>query len=121
MENAKAFSLSLASSPGDMYTRRFTSDELAALAQYTGPITLTGEIALARVSLRRIFNYVDEHAAGLTPGMLAEFTALTFRGVSTLAQLVRAHDAVSSDAAAGISATIAAALDELAADLDLPL
>jgi len=93
------------------YGRRFSSDELRAQVGLALDRSLSGEVAITRVAIRRILTQLEEE---LGPEEYARLASLLFNGARTIAQLLRAQRALSGEAAEGISGAMAQALDELA-------
>lgn len=92
------------------YGRRFTSEELRAQVGLALDRSLTGEVAITRVTIRRILTQLEEELALEDYARLA---TLLFTGARTITQLLRAQRALSGEAAEGISGAMAQALDEL--------
>lgn len=104
-----------------LYSRHFNQAELAALSELIGQQpNLDDEIALAKVINARAVRYLSEN-----PDMPAvEFVALAnvaLTGTGRVASLLRAWRAISGDAADGIAAAIASALDELSNEWGISL
>jgi hypothetical protein len=93
-------------------------------------MTLDDEIAIARVTLRRILALLSADRVHRTPeGTTVEMTpvdyarlaALSLAGARTVARLLRDKRALSGEAADGVAGAIAQALDELSTELGIKL
>lgn len=103
------------------YSAALTTDELAALLA-AEDLTLDDEIACARVALRRIMQTIHpENDTGLNHTDFRNYITLLLQATRTIARLLRDKRALTGEAADGISAAIAQALDELGTELGLPL
>ena len=102
------------------YSQHFTRQELADLVTLAGDPSLDDEIALARVALRRLFNFLNDED-DLTPREMGAIGPLIFTGTRAVAELLRHQRAISGEAADGISGAIAQALDELSTEWGVEL
>jgi len=93
-------------------------------------MTLDDEIAIARVTLRRILALLsadrvhrmpEGETVPMTPVDYARLAALLLAGARTVARLLRDKRALSGEAADGIAGAIAQALDELSTELGIKL
>jgi hypothetical protein len=120
------------------YATVFTRQELADLVADAGDTSLDAEIAIARVALRRILQMLH---TGLTPPPgsasadapraparqpltaldYVRLAALAFQGVSVVARLLRARQALGGPLSAQLPPGVAEALDELSQDLPIEL
>ena len=118
--------------PAAFYSSVLHPDELADLLAHAGELSLDDEIACARVALRRVLAVLNTAppAAGeddqapepaLSPAEFARLAALAFQGTRSVARLLRDRRAIRGDAADGISAAIAQALDELSTEWGIEL
>lgn len=97
------------------YDTELTDQELADLVIHAANSTLDDEIALARVALRRLMNYLDKKRE-LPPNEMAAIAPHVFGGARSVARLLRDRRALSGDAADGLLGAIATALDELGSE-----
>jgi hypothetical protein len=102
------------------YQRQLTSKEVADLVAHAGEGTLTDEIAINRIILRRLLTVLRENEA-LTMQDLTNVAPLVFRGTRAVARLLRQERALSGEAADGIAGAIGKALDELSTEIGLEL
>ena len=79
-------------------------------------LSLDEEIALARVCLLRVAEALTANGS-LTPEQRIRLAALIFRGVSTVARLLRDRQAVAGDAGDSLSSAIDQAVDEVMSGL----
>jgi hypothetical protein len=99
-------------------------------------MTLDDEIAIARVTLRRILALLsadrvhrgpqypgapDGTTVEMTPLDYARLAALSLAGARTVARLLRDKRALSGEAADGIAGAISQAIDELSTEWGIPL
>ena len=112
------------------YASALLPEELADLVACSGDMTLDDEIAIARVTLRRILALLSADRVHRTPeGTTVEMTpvdyarlaALLLAGARTVARLLRDKRALSGEAADGISGAISQAIDELSTEWGIPL
>jgi len=96
------------------YHRNFSSPELVDLAVNSTENSLSDEIAAARVALRRVLDYLDVRGSDLTPGALAELTALTFRGVDSIARLIKAQQSLAPHPSQDLSSALIRVIEEVA-------
>lgn len=100
------------------YGRSFTMEELKALITLALEHRLNGEVAAARVAVRRILQMLEQE---LSPAEYARLAGLIFTGTKTIAQLMRAQRALSGEAAEIITGAMAKALDELGDNWEVEL
>ena len=118
------------------YASALLPEELADLVACSGDMTLDDEIAIARVTLRRILALLSadrvhrgpEYSRApegttveMTPVDYARLAALLLAGARTVARLLRDKRALSGEAADGVAGAIAQALDELSTELGIKL
>ena len=118
------------------YASALLPEELADLVACSGDMTLDDEIAIARVTLRRILAFLSadrvhrgpEYSRApegttveMTPLDYARLAALSLAGARTVARLLRDKRALSGEAADGISGAISQAIDELSTEWGIPL
>lgn len=101
------------------YAREYTTQELADLLEHAANNNLDDEIALTRVVLRRLLNYLNNDS--LSPVEISAIAPLAFTGSRTVARLLRDARALSGEAADGIAGAIATALDELSTEWGVEL
>jgi len=114
-----------AAAPGDaqramasLYSRFMTDEDVAALARPGTEQALADEIAFTRVVIRRLADLIAE-ADGV-----AEATRLAhalFRGTGRVADLLRAQQTLSRQAAEGLMQAVEQALEELGKEWGLEL
>jgi hypothetical protein len=99
---------------GGFYSGTFTEEELLDVARLAaaGDVSLDEEIGMLRVCMRRVLE------ADIDP---ARSLQLLSRGAGQLAALMRAKRALSGEAADGLAAAFAKALDELSTELGIDL
>ena len=103
------------------YSRVIQPHELADLLQHAGAGVLDSEIAVARVGVRRLFDYLA-HAQDLRPLAYARLANVAFHGERTIARRLRDHHTLASVAAQDEwSEAINFALDELSAEWGVEL
>lgn len=102
------------------YHRQLSSKEAADLMAHADDGTLTDEIAINRIMLRRLLTVLQNNEA-LTMHDLTNIAPLVFRGTRSVARLLREERALSGEAADGIAGAIGKALDELSNELGLEL
>ncbi len=106
------------------YGRILQNDELADLQNCSENTPLADEIALVRVTLRRVMTRLGRYDLtqdDLTNQDLTKMVGLVMTGARTLARLLRAQDALSDQTTDDYRGSIDQALDELSAELGLPL
>ncbi len=113
------------------YAASLKPDELADLFTYADDLTLDDEIACARVVLRRLLALLDAPTISdfkdpsitrpITPTDTCRLFGLSLQATRTIARLLRDKRALTGEAADGISAAIAQALDELSTEWGVPL
>ncbi len=101
------------------YSKTFTNEELADLVKFAQDDGLTEEIALSRVMLRRLMNYLNNDT--LSSEEIAAIAPLAFTGTRTVAKLLRDARALSGKSADGLLNAIGAALDELGTEWGVEL
>lgn len=77
------------------YGKIFTAEELAAILE-TEIFNLEGEIALTRILLRRLNEFLSKDPLQ-TPELLASIAPVAFTGVRTVAKLLAAAKEISSE------------------------
>jgi hypothetical protein len=92
------------------YGRTFTLEEMMALINLALDHSLNGEVAAARVAVRRILQQLGEQ---LTPAEYARLASLVFTGTQTIAQLLKARNTLSEETAEKISSWMGDALNEI--------
>jgi len=98
------------------------SPALAAAALPTdppGPLSLSDEIAIARLTLHRAVTLLD--SPDLDIADLAHLAGLVLSGTRIVARLLRDQRAISGTSADGIAGAIAQALDEMGTEWGLSL
>ena len=121
----------IAPANGSFYAAALKPEELADLLTYADDLTLDDEIACARVVLRRLLVLLDTAAIAdfadpgaprpLTGTDLCRLFGLSLQAARTVARLLRDKRALTGEAADGISAAIAQALDELSTEWGIEL
>jgi hypothetical protein len=79
------------------YRRSFTEDEYKDLIFFAQDMTLVDELAMGRVQLRRIVNYIEEHEKGMTPDEYARVSGLVWTGLNTIRRLVESVEGTGPD------------------------
>ena len=74
------------------YRPTFSEDEYADLIVYAEQFDLADELAVARVRLRRIVTFIDEHEGSLTPDEYGRLNGLVFQAITTIHKLVGSMD-----------------------------
>ena len=100
---------------------RLQPDELAELVAMAENLDLGDEIALVRVTLRRLFALLANNRDPDQEQDLAKLASLVFAGSRTIAQLLRGQQALADEAAAGDLGAIGKALDQMVSDYKLKL
>jgi hypothetical protein len=83
-------------------------------------LSLDEEISLARICLLRVAEALEANG-GLTVEQRVRLVSLIFRGVSTIARLLRDRQAVSDEDQEGWSAIVDRAMEAAAAELGVKL
>jgi hypothetical protein len=96
-----------------LYSHFFHPDDLEALAAVSADSGLDDEIALTRVAIRRLAEYIEN--AGTTDEAISLAQAL-FAGAGRVAGLLKTQRSLTGQAADGIAGAIGQALDELGAE-----
>ena len=94
------------------YGGLFTAEELVDIARYAMDPDLDDEIGILKVLIRRAVASEEDPAKAL---------ALITRAVGQLTRSLKARRALSGEAADGLANAIAAALDEIGAELGMDL
>ena len=96
------------------YSGIFSEREIldAGLLAASGDVSLDEEIGMLRICMRRVLEADIDPATSLQ---------LLSRGVGELAKLMRAKRALTGEAADGLAAAFAKALDELSTELGIEL
>ena len=103
------------------YSRVIHPHELADLLEHGGATALDSEIAIARVALRRLFDYLAQ-SFDLRPLDYARLANVAFHGVRTIARLQRDRQTLVAAASEDLfSEAINYALDELSAEWGVEL
>lgn len=87
--------------------------------RFADDLTLDDEIALVRVTLRRLMNSLE--GVDLEAEALSKLAPLAFYGARTVARLLRDQRALSGQAADGLLGALGQALDEVGSQMGLPL
>lgn len=96
------------------YSQRLTPEEIAALVSLAENHSLDDEIAVARIYLKRLLEYLEhEDFQQLSVEDMAALGPLVLKSTTTIAALLKTQRALSGEAADGISGAIAQALAEL--------
>jgi hypothetical protein len=101
------------------YATAFDPGEVAAALDPDGFFHLDGEIACARIALRRVLAYLASD--DLSPLDYVKVASLAFQGVRTVARLLRDNKALGGQASSELQAAIDSALDELGAEWGIDL
>jgi len=102
-----------------VYSGRITMRELADLAWHAEVDTVLDEIALTRVSLARLAEYIGRE--DVTPLDVAKVMEKLVAAVRAVGNLVRTERVLSGEAGDGIAAALAQALDEIGVELGVDL
>ena len=70
------------------YRPIISEDEYADLLTYSDQLHLADELAVARVRLRRISQYIDDHEQTLDPDQYGRLNTLLYTAIRTIADLV---------------------------------
>jgi negative regulator of genetic competence, sporulation and motility len=100
---------------------RLRPDELAELVAMADNFDLGDEIALVRVTLRRLFTLLANNRDPDQEQDLAKLASLVFAGSRTIAQLLRGQQELSEEEAKRKAGAIGEALDQLVSDMELKL
>jgi hypothetical protein len=106
------------------YAVALTRQELADLVAYAGDTTLDGEIACARVALRRVLNLLlsaGPEGSTLSPQEYGRLVALSLQATRTVARLLCIKRDLGDFAGDGPAALISSVLDELSAEWGVEL
>ena len=79
------------------YRRSFAEDEYKDLIIFGQDMSLVDELAMGRVQLRRIVNYIEKHEKGMMPDEYARVSALVWTGLNTIRRLVESVDETGPD------------------------
>ena len=74
------------------YRPTFSEDEYADLIMYAEQFDLADELAMARVRLRRIAEYIDEHEKVMSVDEYGRLNGLVFKAITTIQRLVESLD-----------------------------
>lgn len=103
------------------YGRYIHRDELADLVNLADDWSLEGEVAIARVALRRLLSFLAR-PDDLSPLDYARLAGVAFRGVGTVARLLKEHHTLAQATRTDDwSRAIDAALDELSEEWGVEL
>lgn len=100
------------------YGRTFTLEEMMALINLALDYSLNGEVAAARVAVRRILQQLGEQ---LTPAEYARLASLVFTGTQTIAQLMKARKVLSKEVADELSSWMGRALHQIGKEKGMEL
>lgn len=100
------------------YGRTFTLEEMMALINLALDHSLNGEVAAARVAVRRILQQLSEQ---LSPAEYARLASLVFTGTQTIAQLMKARKFLSKEEAEKISSWMGKALEQFGKERGMKL
>ena len=103
------------------YSTVLSRQELADLLEHKGISTLEGEIACARIALRRVLAHLAKTGADLSHLEQARFASLAFVGARTIAHLLRTHQLLGADKPGELENAINAALDSLSTEWGVEL
>jgi hypothetical protein len=101
------------------YSTAFDPGEVDRVLDDDGFFHLDGEIACARIALRRVLAYLASD--DLSPLDYVKVASLAFQGVRTVARLLRDNQALGGQPSSELQAAIDAALDELGAEWGIDL
>lgn len=104
--------------PHRFYIRSYTTEELISLINLALDRSLNGEVAAARVAVRRIMQQLGEQ---LTPNEYARLASLVFSGTQAIARLLQTQKALSMEVAENISKWMDDALDQLGKEKGIDL
>ena len=103
-----------------VYRQQLSEQEVVDLIANGGGETLGDEIAINRIMLGRLLNFLQE-ADDVSIPEVVKIVALVFRSTKAMSTLLRDEKALSGEAAEGIAGAIGQALDELSMELGLEL
>jgi hypothetical protein len=103
------------------YSSALSPAEVADLLAHTGASTLEGEIACARIALRRVLAHLTAAGVGLSPLDYAKLASLAFQGARTVARLVRDNHALGGRSSDELYAIFDQVLDDLSGAWDVDL
>ena len=104
------------------YSRYFSLQELADLLETADIPALAAEISAAKIAVRRILAYIEEHnGRHLPPEVFKAVISLVFVGASTVGRLLRYQQALLDDVENATEEAISLALDELSERWDIDL
>ena len=112
------------------YSSALSPGEVADLLAHAGASTLEGEIACARIALRRVLAHLTTAGVDLSPLDYAKLASLAFQGARTaqsptagsgVARLVRDNHALGGRSSDELYAIFDQALDDLSAEWDVDL
>jgi hypothetical protein len=101
------------------YATAFDPGEVASALDPDGFFHLDGEIACARIALRRVLAYLTRD--DLSPLVYVKVASLAFQGARTVARLLRDNQALGGQRVDELQAAIDSALDELGAQWGIDL
>lgn len=102
----------------NFYDRLFTPEEVMDLVSRVVSHSLNGEVAAARVALRRIMEQLEEE---LSPAEYARLAGLIFAGTNAIARLLQAQQSLSNQVAEGIVEAMREAMNELGRNMGVEL
>jgi hypothetical protein len=102
----------------NFYERFFTPEEVAELVSRVVSHSLNGEVAAARVALRRIMEQLEEE---LTPAEYARLAGLIFAGTNAIARLLQAQQSLSNRVTESIVEAMQEAMNELGRNMGVEL
>ncbi len=102
----------------NFYDRFFTPEEVADMVSRVVSHSLNGEVAAARVALRRIMEQLEEE---LTPAEYARLAGLIFAGTNAIARLLQAQQSLSNQVAESIMEAMREAMNELGRNMGVEL
>ena len=79
------------------YKPTFSEEEYADLILYAEQFDLADELAVARVRLRRIVEFIDEHEGSLTADEYGRLNGLVFQAITTIHKIVKSLDGNGAD------------------------
>lgn len=104
---------------GCFYRQALTPSEVADLIPVAGDLSLQDEIALTRITLRRVVNLLEDRS--LHPDQVANLSKLVLTGVRTVAHLLRQHQALTGSGADSYAVAMGVGLDALGSQLGIDL
>jgi hypothetical protein len=102
----------------NFYDRLFTPEEVTDMVSRVVSHSLNGEVAAARVALRRIMEQLEEE---LSPAEYARLAGLIFAGTNAIARLLQAQQSLSNQVAEGIVEAMREAMNELGRNMGVEL